>query len=253
MASTSRRREGDIRIGELVRLTGVSRATIQHYLNEKLLPRPRKTGQTMAYYDASTVERVRLIKELQRRHLPLQAIRALLEPRPPAARQKLPRMAELARRSEELEALLAPNERPLRRSEVARETGVDEAALDELERLGFVSGRRARGELRYGPCDVAVLRAIGQLNAAGLDSSRGFGVRDLMVYREAMRDLLAREVELFGRANVSRDDFVRLAQAAAVGASELVAALHRKLVTELVAERGAGNRRRRRPGRSTSR
>ena len=240
--ATTRRREGDIRIGELVRLTGVSRATIQHYLNEKLLPRPRKTGQTMAYYDASTVERVRLIKDLQRRHLPLHAIRALLEPRR-AARKKLPRMAELARRGEELEALLAPDERPLRRSEVERETGIDEKALDELEALGFVSGRRARGELRYGPCDVAVLRAIGQLNAAGLDSSRGFAVRDLLVYREAMRGLLAREVELFGRANVSRDDFVRMAQAAAVGASELVAALHRKLVTELVAERGARRRR----------
>jgi DNA-binding transcriptional MerR regulator len=252
VASRSGRREGDIRIGELVRRSGVSRATIQHYLNERLLPRPRKTGQTMAYYDESTVERVRLIKELQRRHLPLQAIRTLLEPKRPAAGKKLPRMAELARRGQELEALLAPDERPLKRSEVERETGVGQEALDELEELGFVSGRAAAGarggsgELRYGPCDVAVLRAIGQLNAAGLDSSHGFGVRDLMVYREAMRGLLAREVELFGRVNVSRDDFVRLAQAAAVGASELVAALHRKLVTELVAERGALRRQRRR-------
>ena len=239
MATSKRRgrREGDLRIGELVRRTGVSRATIQHYLNEGLLPRPRKTGQTMAYYDVSTVERVRLIKELQRRHLPLQAIRALLEPRRPA-RKKVPRMLELARRGQELEALLAPHERPLRRGEVARETGVDEPTLAELEAMGFVRGRRARGELRYGPCDVAVLRAIGQLGAAGLDASRGFSVRDLVVYREAMRTLLAREVEMFGRVQVSRDDFVRLAHAAAVGASELVAALHRKLVTELVAERG---------------
>jgi len=242
-----RKRDGDIRIGELVRRSGVSRATIQHYLNEGLLPRPRKTGQTMAYYDAATVERVRLIKDIQRRHLPLQAIRALLEPRR-GARKKVPRMTELARRGEELEALLAPNERPLSRREVERETGVDEEALDELERLGFVRARKSGGaagkrdELRYGPCDVAVLRAVGQLGAAGLDSSRGFGIRDLIVYREAMRGLLAREVELFGRANVSRDDFVRLAQAAAVGASELVAALHRKLVTELVAERGARRR-----------
>ncbi|MGZ3429220.1 MAG: hypothetical protein ACXVCV_21360, partial [Polyangia bacterium] len=148
----------------------------------------------------------------------------------------------LARRGQELEALLAPDERPLKRSEVERETGIDEAALAALEALGFVSGRSARGELRYGPCDVAVLRAIGQLSAAGLDSSRGFAVRDLLVYREAMRGLLSREVELFGRANVSRDDFVRLAQAAAVGASELVAALHRKLVTELVAELGTRRR-----------
>ena len=235
MATSGRKRDGDLRIGELVRKSGVSRATIQHYLNEGLLPRPRKTGQTMAWYDASTVDRVRLIKDLQRRHLPLQAIRALLEPRRPT-RKKVSRMIELARRGGELEALLAPNERPLARGEVQAETGIDDETLDELEALGFVRGRRARGQLRYGPCDVAVLRAIGQLGAAGLDRARGFGVRDLVVYREAMRTLLAREVEMFGRVNVSRDDFVRLAQAAAVGASELVAALHRKLVTELVAE-----------------
>jgi len=237
------KRDGDIRIAELVRRSGVSRATIQHYLNEGLLPRPRKTGQTMAWYDVATVERVKLIKDMQRRHLPLQAIRALLEPRT-RTRKKVPRMTELARRGEELEALLAPEERPLARGEVEAETGVDGAALAELEALGFVSGRRVRGEVRYGPCDVAVLRAVGQLGAAGLDSTRGFGIRDLVVYREAMRALLAREVELFGRAFVSRDDFVRLAQAAAVGASELVAALHRKLVTEMVAERGARPRRR---------
>ncbi len=234
--AAKRRNDGDLRIGELVRLTGVSRATIQHYLNEGLLPRPRKTGQTMAYYDVSTVERVRLIKDLQRRHLPLQAIRALLEPRRPG-RKKVPRMLELARRGEELEARLAPNERPLRRSEVPRETGIDDRTLGQLEELGFVRGRRERGELRYGPCDVAVLRALGQLAAAGLDATRGFSVRDVLVYREAMRTLLAREVEMFSRVQVSRDDFVRLAHAAAVGASELVAALHRKLVTEFVAER----------------
>jgi DNA-binding transcriptional MerR regulator len=249
MAASSRKRDGDLRIGELVRRTGVSRATIQHYLNEGLLPRPRKTGRTMAYYDASTVERVGLIKDLQRRHLPLQAIRALLEPAKSRARKKVPRMLELPRRREELEALLAPNERPLRVSEVPRETGVEASAIAELEAIGFVTGRRTRGELRYGPCDVAVLRAVGQLAAAGLDSSRGFGVRDLVVYREAMRALLQREVALFWRGNVSRDDFVRLAQAAAVGASELVAALHRKLVTELVANRGQRRRRRRAPRR----
>jgi DNA-binding transcriptional MerR regulator len=241
--ATTRRREGDLRIGELVRQTGVSRATIQHYLNEGLLPRPRKTGQTMAYYDASTVERVALIKELQQRHMPLQAIRALLEPRRSGARKRLTRVAEIAQRSDELEMLLAPNERALRRSEVPRETGVEEATLDELESCGFVTGKRERGEMRYGPFDVAVLRAVGQLGAAGLDRARGFAPRDLLVYRDAMLGLIAREVEMFGRANVSQDDFVRLAQAAAVGASELVAALHRKLVTELVARGTRGRRR----------
>ncbi len=231
------RKDGAIRIGELVRRSGVSRATIQHYLNEGLLPRPRKTGRTMAYYDASTVERVRLIKELQRRHLPLQSIRQLLEPkrRPP---RKVPRMQMLARRRQELESLLAPDERPLWRDEVFAETGIRDDDLAELERMGLVRARARRGRPQFGPCDVAVLRAVGQLGASGLNHARGFSASDLLVYQQAMSDLLAREVALFGRADVSRDDFVRLAHAAAIGASELVAALHRKLVTELVSLEG---------------
>jgi DNA-binding transcriptional MerR regulator len=232
------RKDGGIRIAELVRRSGVSRATIQHYLNEGLLPRPRKTGRTMAYYDAASVERVLLIKELQQRHLPLGVIRGLLDPKPAEAKSaKVDPMRALAARGEELEKLLAPTERPLLRSEVTRATGVAEESLDELERHGMVTAQRRGGQVRYGACDVAVLRAIGRLNAGGLNAELGFHSADLVVYREAMKALLAREVELFSRSvrPRSNDDFVRLAHAAAVGASELVAALHRKLVTELVA------------------
>lgn len=225
-----------IRIGELSRRAGVSRATIQHYVAEGLLPRPQKSGQTMAWYEPASVERVRLIKELQRRHLPLQVIRGMLAERPRRARPR--RMVELARRGAELEALLAPNERPLSREEAARETGIAAADLARLEALGLVCARRIGGRLRYGPCDVAVLRAVGRLGGAGLDRARGFHVDDLVVYRDAMAKLLAREVALFARAPVSREEFVRLAHAAAVGASELVAALHRKLVTEFVRKQG---------------
>jgi DNA-binding transcriptional MerR regulator len=68
-----------LRIGELARRTGVSRGTIQHYLREGLLPVPVKTGRTMAYYDPSCVDRILLIKDLQRRYLPLGVIRQLVE------------------------------------------------------------------------------------------------------------------------------------------------------------------------------
>lgn len=227
-----------IRIGELTRRTGVSRATIQHWLAEGLLPRPHKTGRTMAWYDVSTVERVQLVQALQARHLPLHVIRDMLETPP---RRRPPRMLELARHLDELESLLAPKERPLRRAEVTRETGISAADVTRLEGLGLVRARGAGGD-EFGPCDAAVLRAIGRLGGAGLDRSRGFSVDDLVLYRDAMQELIAREVALFARAPVSRDDFVRLAHAAAVGASELVAALHRKLVTDHVLAR-ARNRR----------
>ncbi|MCA1663870.1 MAG: hypothetical protein LC659_06315 [Myxococcales bacterium] len=111
----------------------------------------------------------------------------------------MPRRLELARRSEELEALLAPNEPPLRASEVPRETGVESSAIAELEASGLVAARRA---------------------------------------------LLPREVELFGGVDASRDDIVRLARAVAVGASELVAALHRELAPSSSPSAGSAGARR---------
>ena len=68
-----------MRIGELAERTGVSRETIHFYLREGLLPRPRKAGRNMAFYEDTHVERLLLIKRLQNeRFLPLARIKQLL-------------------------------------------------------------------------------------------------------------------------------------------------------------------------------
>jgi len=54
-----------IKIGELEKITGVSRSTIHHYINYGLLHRPHKTGQTMAYYDHSHVKRLEAIQKIK--------------------------------------------------------------------------------------------------------------------------------------------------------------------------------------------
>src|SRR5262245_23196947 len=68
-----------MRIGELAERTGISRETIHFYLREGLLPRPRKAGRNMAFYEDTHVERLLLIKRLQNeRFLPLARIKQLL-------------------------------------------------------------------------------------------------------------------------------------------------------------------------------
>ena len=60
-----------LRIGQLANMAGVSAPTIKHYVKEGLLPRPVKTSRNMAYYDESCVERINLIKRIQKeRFLP---------------------------------------------------------------------------------------------------------------------------------------------------------------------------------------
>jgi DNA-binding transcriptional MerR regulator len=74
-----------MRMAELARASGVSRDTIHYYLREGLLPKPTKGGRTVAYYDDSHLERLRLIRRLrEEKYLPVAVIRRLFEAGPRA-------------------------------------------------------------------------------------------------------------------------------------------------------------------------
>src|SRR2546430_1347876 len=74
--------EGMLKISELAERSGVSAATVKHYLREGLLGDQEdvlRTSRNMAYYPAHFVDRVRLIKRLQEeRFMPLRVIRQIL-------------------------------------------------------------------------------------------------------------------------------------------------------------------------------
>src|SRR5579871_1764415 len=182
---------------------------------------------------------------MQSRYLPLAAIRRLLErPRAPSS-ETAATVSSLLAAGRRLQALLEPAELPLARDEVPAHTGLADETVAELERLGLV--RAAADGKTFAPHDAAVLRAVGRLSRAGLDAAAGFRHQDLLIYRDAVNALIGREVELFTRHLVGKRpqrELVRLAGAAAAGATELIAALHRKLVADFLA--GAIPSRRRR-------
>lgn len=65
-------------LSELAEATGVSQRTIRYYVQQGLLPSPGTRGPGTRY-DRSMVERLQLIKLLQRHHWPLSKIRDHLE------------------------------------------------------------------------------------------------------------------------------------------------------------------------------
>src|SRR5436190_19222737 len=86
MSAAEAKNEEMLRMGELARASGVSAATIKHYLREGLLPEPVKTSRNMAYYPAEFVDRIKLIKQLQEeRYMPLRVIKDLLDENPERA------------------------------------------------------------------------------------------------------------------------------------------------------------------------
>src|SRR5205823_1944211 len=74
--------DGLLKMSELAERSGVSAATIKHYLREGLLGSADevvRTSRNMAYYPQEFVERVKLIKQLQEeRFLPLKVIKEIL-------------------------------------------------------------------------------------------------------------------------------------------------------------------------------
>ena len=67
-----------LRIKDLEKISGIGRSTIHYYVREGLLSPPRKTGKTMAYYDARHVQELEEIRSMQANGYPISYIKEML-------------------------------------------------------------------------------------------------------------------------------------------------------------------------------
>jgi len=217
-----------LRMGELAEASGVSAATIKHYLREGLLPEPVKTSRNMAYYPSDFVERIRIIKQLQEeRYMPLRVIRDLLEDDPDRARA----LIELGDRL--LEHALETESERVSAAEVSERYDIPQDVLDRLAELEVLTPDK-RG---YSPSDIRIIEAIERFRAGGYEERIGFTVYDTLRYREAMADLVKQEVDVLMErlaGEMDADDAMRLIEAGTQPLNDLLAAMHTKaLVAEL--------------------
>lgn len=135
-----------MRIGEFARAAGVSRETIHFYLREGLLPPPEKMNARVAYFGASHLAHIRLIKQLQQVHLPLAAIKEHLKyvqghSVEDINERFIPKLTEfLSIDGDELELSV---------DEIAEQTGLTRDQIARLEVLGVLRPRSADGTLHY--------------------------------------------------------------------------------------------------------
>ncbi len=189
---------GLLKMAELSERSGVSPATIKHYLREGLLGEEGivRTSRNMAWYAPQLVERLRLIKQLQEeRYMPLKVIREVL-----GAGERVPR-AEIEER--------LPAE-----------------VLDRLADIGVLSPD-GRG---YGPDDVRIIDAIVRFRAGGYDERLGFTVYDTLRYVQALEPLVAEEVTVLRERLAGEPAAVDIVAAGAEPLRDLIGALHSKLL-----------------------
>ena len=223
-----------LRMGELARASGVSAATIKHYLREGLLPEPVKTSRNMAYYPAEFVERIRVIKQLQEeRYMPLRVIKDLLEEDPGRAKA----LIELGDRL--LEHALAGESERISAAEVRHRYDIPQGVLDRLAELEVLTP----DDDGYSPTDVRIVEAISRFRAGGYEERIGFTVYDTLRYKKAMAELVAEEVDVLMErlaGEMDPDEAMALIEAGNQPLNDLLAAMHTKaLVAELERRRGS--------------
>ena len=219
---------GLLKMSELAERSGVSAATIKHYLREGLLggaDEVVRTSRNMAYYPPDFVDRVRLIKRLQEeRFMPLRLIRELVSDDPARAA----RMIELEDRILERAVELGERGR-VSRTRVRETYDVPQNVLARLEELGVLTPT-TRG---YDADDVAIIEAISRFRAGGYEEAIGFTVYDTLRYRHALEPLVEEEVRvlldrLAGRVAVERA--VEIISSGAEPLRDLIGAMHSKLM-----------------------
>lgn len=232
--------DGRIKIGALMEATGVTRATIHHYLNEGLLPEPFKTSRNMALYSRDCIDRVLLIKGLQKHsRRSLAEVKELLSDTWDS--KGIQRMQELLD-VEATGAQVSPlnPERPreaLSITQLSKRTGLSLEELRNIESLGLMSSESSRGRRLYSPNDVDVAVALSELAAVGFDSQAGFVAQDALIYLHCLRDLLYKEVSIFMERVPNEGDpqeKLTLARQGIERVTPLILALRRKLIADFI-------------------
>jgi DNA-binding transcriptional MerR regulator len=235
------RRKPLLKMSELAERSGVSAGTIRYYLREGLLGEGGeiiRTSRNMAYYPASYVQRIELIKRLQQqRFMPLRVIKGALEEDPDRVRA----LVELEDRIIERALAGAEGGKRVSTRAACERYEIPRNVLERLAEIGVLSPNRNG----YDAEDMRIIEAIASFRAGGYDEALGFTVYDTLRYRDALAPLVQEEVRaLLGRL-AGEVDVERALQIVAAGVEplrELLGAMHSKLLLAELRRQRAGAR-----------
>jgi len=197
------------RMRDLCELTGLSRQTIHFYIKQGLVPPGRNAGPNMAHYTEQHVERLQLVRRLQKeRLLPLKTIKVLLDNQlseglDPGQRELLLEIkARLAAGSDEASdrGRGSPTSMQEVGSLLGRLGNVTEQDVTRMAERGYIATvTDDQGRTLMQRRDTWLLELWSQFRAAGFTEELGFSVDDLALYDAAVRRLFTREAQLLLR------------------------------------------------------
>lgn len=183
-----------MKIGELVKLTGVSKPLIHHYIREGLVRKPKMIGKNAADYDEDHVEQILMIKDLRDGYfLPLPIIKKIIK-----SQKKQP--------GPERFALRLQNEyfKPVDRffphdihgtEEFCRATGLGRFWLKQMEEWEIISPKMIDGEKVYSQQDELLGRLVVEMDELGFGPKDGYEPEFLKMVADVLREILARSIK----------------------------------------------------------
>lgn len=225
-----------MRMKQLTAKTGATKATVQFYVNEGLIPKPVKTHANMAYYDESHVNAIRLVKELQaKRFLPLSVIKRVMEG------EKGEMSVDEIRTLVEIDGKLFtniqenPTLKPLNVNELSKRAGVSLEDIRVMERLEILTPNRKGNHTLYGEIDIRIVECFGKLRKAGFTPDLGIDASRMKLYWDFMKMLVVEELDLFASitaGKVPAQKLPAMVEDAAAIASNLMGLFHKKIIVE---------------------
>lgn len=235
-AATTPRR---LKMKELEQATGVGRETIRFYIHAGLLPEPERLGRNVALYEASFVDRIRLIKELQqKRYLPLRVIKAIVAGDAALAPAEVQTLVDLDRQLFRA-AGIDRQPPPVKLGELARRTGVPPAEIRKLAAIGAIEITTRKGLQWLDDPGVRIVELWAKLRAAGFTDALGFDVETLRLYVDVVRWMAREELRVFARGVTGKTDAEQLtamAEAAIEILNQLIGVLRTSVLLRSIAQ-----------------
>lgn len=237
-----------LKMKDLQALSGLSKQAIHYYLREGLLPPPDRPKANVAFYSDEHVVRLAAIKQLQReRSLSLGQIRTMLEKFDYTALSFTEDLGnfEMALHAR-VDGDLPSHDKSLR--EASESTGLSEAELRDLHRIGLIHIKVDAGRSLLDFRDVGIAECWARLMRAGYAGNAAFGERFIQPYVKALLPIADYVVDSFFRefGESPTAEAVELAAQGTAITNELLVRLHTQALmraTRARIERDAETRR----------
>jgi DNA-binding transcriptional MerR regulator len=215
--------KGWVKIGELIKRTGVTKATVHHYLKMGLLPKVIRKNRRMIYYHPSCVERILQIKELQeKRFLPLSVIKKVIK------KDGILNVDTLI-----LEEFSKKKKYTM--NELKEKSGLPEEFIEKLVKIGLLSSQNGL----FSEEDMRILSLVKRMREKGINEDNGFQPENLKMFVQAMESLIDTEFKVFNRITFGKlppDRIAELGKTAVLFISEMLSPLHYRMIMDRLQE-----------------